>query len=79
MNSIRDHLKIAFCDQYLWPPTAATGQALKTSSFAVGRGRTVPLGGVVAVVLAESPDWPPSLEACCQSCVVNPSPIVQCV
>ena len=57
MNTIRGHLKIDFCDQYLWPPTAAApAKCLKRPASLWVEDEAVPLGGVVAVVLAESPD-----------------------
>jgi hypothetical protein len=58
MNTIRGHLKIDFCDQYLWPPTAAArAKCLKRPASLWVEDEAVPLGGVVAVVLAESPDY----------------------
>ncbi len=57
MNTIRGHLKIDFCDQYHWPPTAAArAKGLKRPASLWVEDEAVPLGGVVAVVLAEAPD-----------------------
>ena len=56
-ETIRGHQKIELSDQYLWPPTAAArAKRLKRPASLRVEDEAVPLGGVVAVVLAESPD-----------------------
>jgi hypothetical protein len=57
MDTIRGHLKIDFCDQCLWRPTAAArAKCLKRPASLWIEDEAVPLGSVVAVILAESPD-----------------------
>jgi hypothetical protein len=56
-NTIGDPLKIDLCNKYLWPPTAAArAKCLKRPASLWVQHEAVPLGSVVAVVLAESPD-----------------------
>ena len=50
MNSIRDHLKVAFCDQYLWPPTAGS-----TGPGAPGHREGVAPTGAARQMIADLP------------------------
>ena len=59
---ILGHQKVEFCHRYLWPTKAAAigdgarAKCSKRPAFLWAEDEPVPLGSVVAVVLAEPPD-----------------------